>query len=266
MKIGILYICTGKYSIFWRDFYLSMEKNFINNSEKHYFVFTDSPEIYFEKENSRIHKIYQADLRWPNNTLMRFHIFLSHEKEFSSMNYIFFFNANLLILEKITSEEFLPQKNDNLVATNHPGFYNKNRQKFTYENNKKSNAFINQNEGKYYLAGGLNGGKTNSFINAMKTMRHNINVDKENNIIAKWHDESHWNKYLIDRSDVKILTPSYLYPEGWSIPFQTKILIRDKNKYGGHSLLRNKKEGLYRKSRLEFKRYLNKLKSFIEFK
>lgn len=241
MKIGILYICTGKYSIFWKDFYLSMEKNFIKNSEKHYFVFTDNSKIDFEEDNPRIHRIYQEDLGWPNNTLMRFHIFLKQEKELENMDYLFFFNANLLIEKEIIGSEFLPIS-ENLLATIHPGFYNKKRTLFTYENNKKSTAFINKNQGEYYFAGGLNGGKTKAFIEAMKSIRDNVDTDNKNNIIAKWHDESHWNKYLLNRIDIKILQPSYLYPEGWSLPFSSIILIRDKNKYGGHNLLRNKKE------------------------
>ncbi len=255
-KIGILYICTGKYSIFWKDFYLSMEEKFIVDSEKHYFVFTDSPEIAFDKENPHIHKIYQDNLGWPNNTLKRFHIFLNHEKEFSGMDYLFFFNANLLVLEKISSEEFLPTGNEKLVATLHPGFYNKNRKKFTYENNKKSIAFISKDQGQYYFAGGLNGGKATYFIEAMKVMRDNVDTDKKNGIVAKWHDESHWNKYLIDRQDLKILEPSYLYPEGWTLPFNQIILIRDKNRYGGHSVLRNEKIN-------KLKMYYMKIKDII---
>ncbi|MES2416414.1 MAG: glycosyl transferase, partial [Patescibacteria group bacterium] len=62
MKIGILYICTGNYTIFWKEFYLSIEKNFINDIEKHYFVFTDNDQIDFENENPNIHRIYQKDL------------------------------------------------------------------------------------------------------------------------------------------------------------------------------------------------------------
>ncbi|HAQ02955.1 TPA: glycosyl transferase family 6 [Candidatus Nomurabacteria bacterium] len=262
MKIGILYICTGKYSIFWKDFYLSMEEKFISDVEKHYFVFTDNPTIDFENENRRIHRIYQRDLGWPDNTLMRFNTFLQIEEELLNMDYLFFFNANLIIKEKITSEEFLPTGNENLVATLHPGFYNKNRKKFTYENNRKSTAFINKNEGEHYFAGGLNGGKTADFIEAMKTMRDNVDIDKKNNIIAKWHDESHWNKYLINRSNIKILPPSYLYPEGWKLPFPPIILIRDKNKYGGHALLRNEKVN---KFKVYYSKIKNKLYKIIKF-
>src|SRR3989339_1026579 len=267
MKIGILYICTGKYSIFWKDFYLSMEEKFISDVEKHYFVFTDNPTIDFENENRRIHRIYQRDLGWPDNTLMRFNTFLQIEEELLNMDYLFFFNANLIIKEKITSEEFLPTGNENLVATLHPGFYNKNRKKFTYENNRKSTAFINKNEGEHYFAGGLNGGKTADFIEAMKTMRDNVDIDKKNNIIAKWHDESHWNRYVLNRTDVKILPPSYLYPEGWPLPFNPIILIRDKNKYGGHAILRSIKVNKFKVHFLKMKKIFHKFyNKYLEFK
>ena len=63
MKIAILYICTGKYNIFWKDFYTSCEKNFIPNSEKHYFVFTDAENIDFEKVNSLFPKLYYEDYK-----------------------------------------------------------------------------------------------------------------------------------------------------------------------------------------------------------
>lgn len=262
MKIGILYICTGKYSIFWKDFYLSMEEKFISNAEKHYFVFTDNSEIDFEKDNPNIHRIYQENLGWPGNTLMRFDIFLKIEKELINMDYLFFFNANLLIEKEITEIEFIPTNNYNLLATVHPGFYNKSRDKFTYEINKNSSAYIPKNQGAYYFAGGLNGGKTLPFIEAMREMNNNIIIDKQKNIVALWHDESHWNKYLAERSDVKMISPSYLYPEGWDLPFELKILIRDKNKWGGHSLLRNEEVSKFKNT---FNRIKSKIKEIIYF-
>jgi glycosyltransferase involved in cell wall biosynthesis len=240
-KIGILYICTGNYTLFWKEFYLSMEKNFITDAEKHYFVFTDSTTIDFENENPCIHRIHQNDLGWPDNTLKRFHMFLKHENVLQSMDYLFFFNANLQVLKNVTSDEFLPHGDETLVATLHPGFFNKERSKFTYENNPKSKAYISKDQGTYYFAGGLNGGITGHFIDAIKIMMENVDTDESSNITAIWHDESHWNKYLIDRNDVKILQPSYLYPEGWDIPFDQIIRVRDKNKYGGHNKLRKEK-------------------------
>ncbi|MDR3168433.1 MAG: hypothetical protein LBU27_01345 [Candidatus Peribacteria bacterium] len=101
MKIGILYICTGKYDIFRKDFYLSCEKYLLKNHEIHYFVRTDAKVIFDEYQNHRIHKFYQENLGRPNNTLKRFHIFLSQESELQEMDYLFFMNANLEIKTEI---------------------------------------------------------------------------------------------------------------------------------------------------------------------
>jgi len=260
MKIGILYICTGKYTIFWRDFYLSCEKYFIKNVEKEYFVFTDSPEIDFENENKNIHRVYQENLGWPGNTLFRFEIFLRSEKKFSDLDYLFFCNANLLFLNPVSSGDFLPLEDDNLVATLHPGYYKKKRKKYTYESNKFSTAYIPRDRGEYYFAGGLNGGKTKSFLKAIKVMKDNIEEDFSNNIVAVWHDESHWNKYLVGRNDVKILSPSYLYPEGKEMPFKKIVLVRNKKKFGGHDFIRGDKVNFFKKLS---KKIINKIKIWL---
>lgn len=241
MKIGILYICTGNYTIFWKDFYLSCEKNFINEHEKHYFVFTDKPEIEFENENINIHKIYQENLGWPFNTLKRYSIFLRNEEKIKKMDFIFYLNANVLFLKEITTEEFLPLNHYSLVGCLHPGFYNKSPNKYTYENRSASRAYLKNDVGKYYFAGGINGGKTKEFIECIKILNKNIEDDLNNQIIAKWHDESHWNHYLNNNlNKIKILSPAYLYPENSLLPFPKKILIRDKRSLGGHSKLRGK--------------------------
>ena len=112
-KFWILYICTWEYDIFWKEFYESCEKNLLIDwdFEKHYFVWTDSKII---KWNERIHKFYQANMWWPNNTLKRFHLFLSQERELEKMDYLFFFNANLEIKLPIW-QEILPKTNDMVV-------------------------------------------------------------------------------------------------------------------------------------------------------
>jgi len=256
MKIGILYICTGKYTVFWKDFYLSCEKNFIPEAEKHYFVFTDSPELAFEKENKNIYRIYQENLGWPDNTLKRYEIFLKFKEKIEQVDYLFYLNANLLFLKEIIAEEFLPQGQEELVGCLHPGYYNKPVEKFTYENNPKSKAYIPKKTGKYYFAGGINGGKTDCFVEVMEVLSKNIVEDLNNNIIAKWHDESHWNWYLNNHiNSVKILTPSYLYHDKLKLPFEPKMILRDKKDFGGHSKLRNK---------LELRLLINSFKDLIK--
>jgi len=39
--------------------------------------------------------------------------------------------------------------------------------------------------------------------------------------MALWHDESHWNRYLLDHPPSKIVTPAYVFPETCLNPTST---------------------------------------------
>ena len=110
-KMGILYICTGPYVLFWEDFYKSFEKNFLPNTKKQYYVFTDTDKIYGEG-NENITKYSLKNLPWPLITLFRFDTFLSIKEDLLVCDYLMFSNANMVCSTLITEEEFLPQKNE----------------------------------------------------------------------------------------------------------------------------------------------------------
>jgi hypothetical protein len=145
----------------------------------------------------------------------------------------------MLFTEKI-SEEILPTQEKPLVLTRHPGYFDKKRLEFPYEKNQESIAYIHDNEGLFYFMGGLNGGRKKEYLTLIDELESRIEHDKKNNIIAIWHDESQLNRYAIDlQEQIKVLHPSYGYPEGKYIPFPPKIIIRDKTRHGGHDFLRN---------------------------
>jgi hypothetical protein len=235
MKIGILYICTGKYDAFWDGFHKSAELYLLNGVEKHYFVFTDSKKL---QSSGNIHVVFQERLGWPKDTLMRFHIFHSVAEQLKKMDYLFFFNANYTFVKNITQQELLPVQADNfLVGQLHPVAYHKKRKDFDYESNADSTAYISSAEGVFYYAGGLIGGRTPEFLKMCIQLKSNIDKDLTKNIIAKWHDESHINKYF-SHIVPKKLHPGYCYPQGWFLPFERKTLLLDKNKFGGHAFMR----------------------------
>jgi hypothetical protein len=235
-KIAILYIATGRYVVFWKDFFKSSEEFLLPNTEKHYFIFTDKDDVF--PINKRVHLIKQKKLGWPKDTLMRFSMFLKIEDVLKEFDYIYFFNANLKIVDIIYENDFLPKKESELVVVQHPGFFNKSRDLFDYETNKESLAYIPNNKGEFYIAGGLNGGTASSYLKLIKSINKNTIKDYSKNIIAKWHDESHLNKYIINKK-VKLLDAGFLFPEFNNIPFKKKIIVRDKNCVGGHLWLRS---------------------------
>jgi hypothetical protein len=239
MKIGVLYICTGKYVLYWKQFYESMESLFLPGHEKDYFVFTDAPSIEYEQKNN-VHRLFQQKQEWPYPTLLRFQMFLKVEKELEKMDYIFFLNANMKVIDTIKENDVLPDpiKDDGLVVVLHSGFYKAHTRRLPYERKqKKSLAYMT--EGKYYVQGSFNGGTTAAYLALVRQMEKNIQSDLDKNIIAVWHDESHLNRYVADKHP-KILSPAFAYSEGAHLEFKPRILMLDKRKLGGHKHMRGK--------------------------
>jgi hypothetical protein len=249
--IAILYICTGKYILFWKNFYESAEKHLLHNYEKHYFVFTDNSEI-FMGHLPNIHIQYQQALPWPYPTLYRFKFFKSIQEQLKQFDFTYFFNANCRIFQDIDAVNFLPMDNEHLVVTQHPGFWDAPLHKFTYEYNPLSMAYIQPGQGEIYVSGGLNGGETSNYLTFIETCFQYTQTDIEKGIIALWHDESYLNKYIIGKK-IKILHPGFFYPEGKELPFEKMVHIENKKiiikGYGKYSIIHkiNKKIALIRK-------------------
>ena len=228
LHVAILYICTGKYSVFWEEFYRSTEKYFLRKSAVEYYVFTDADKLYDEDRNVRIHRIKQENLGWPGNTLFRFRMFVSIEEKLEDYDYLFFLNANTVCRQEITEKEFLPTEQD-LLVVQHPGYYNCSVWRMPYEHRRISSASIPRSRGRDYVYGAVNGGKRAAFLAMARELDDEIRRDYEKGIIAKWHDESHLNHYVWKHGNYKLLTPAYAYPENYQLPFEMKIMTIDKS-------------------------------------
>jgi hypothetical protein len=230
MKIAILYICTGKYSIFWNDFYKSSEKFLLTDHSKYYFVFTDSDEI---AAVGRIHKIYQSKRGFPLDSLLRFEMFMTIREVLKSYDYIFFFNSNIQFISPVGNEILPDDSQGGLVGFLHPGYYNKRVFWFPYEKRKKSTAYISPQTGKLkYYMGAANGGRSKDYLKLIETCYMNTQSDLQKGTMAIYHDESHLNRYLAGKQILE-LSPAYLYPEDSNLEFDPKVLIVNKAKHGG---------------------------------
>lgn len=222
--IGILYICTGPYYLFWKDFFESFEKNFLREYKKIYFVFTDNENVY-QCNNPRVKVIPIKNLPWPLITLFRFNYFLQIEDELSECDYLMFSNANMICGVEIKPNEFLPRENkgEKISVTLHPGYYAKSKLYYPYERNKKSKAYIPWNCGEKYVIGAMYCGVRQDFLKMSKELSLNIEEDLKNNIIASWHDESHLNRYILNKNKIRFLSPEYCFPVGMNVNYSKKI-------------------------------------------
>lgn len=227
-SIAILYICTGKYTVFWPNFFQSAETYLLPGFEKQYFVFTDADTLE-GMETQRVHRIPQEALEWPYPTLYRFRFFHRIREQLQPYDYCYFFNSNCRLVQPIRAADFLPEDHE-LVVTNHPYYWNKKNRKFTYERNPQSAAYIPSGQGTIYAAGGLNGGKTSTYLSYIDTCLNYLQQDESRNIIPVWHDESYLNRYLQDHP-FKVLHPGYLYPAEITLPFDKMIHLEDKAQF-----------------------------------
>ena len=227
VKVGVLYICTGPYEAFWKVFYDSMNSNLMPETKRTYYVFTDAEKIYKEEDDDVI-RIKIENKPWPLVTLLRFHTFLGIEEQLKENDYLLFSNANLACNRRIDSKEILPEGKDRLFFTIHPGYFNRKPREYVYERRRESTAYIPYNCGSHYVIGAFFGGKTDAFLEMCHKLVKNTDEDLKKNIIARWHDESQINRYIIGRNDVKLLPPSYCYPCGFEIDYENVIYAMDK--------------------------------------
>jgi hypothetical protein len=224
--IGILYIATGKYKLFFKNFYSSMFENFLIDVQKEIIVFTDEIEYFPNYKNVKFIKIDHND--FPLDSLLRFRFFNKNKELLSQYTKLIFFNSNMIVIDKIQYCDFFQNDNSfNFLAVNHPGWFNKTPQEFPYEQRPELECFCNRNDGKFYYQGCLFAGKTKDFLLMCEYLDNMIIKDLKKNLIAVWHDESYLNKFFTIEQPF-VLSPSFAYPEFWQLPFDKKIIQLEK--------------------------------------
>lgn len=214
-KIAIITIATGKYISLFNHLQKSIFDKFLIGHEKTIFLFTDND--YNQNNNIKVKKILH--LPWPLNTLLRFNYFDSITVELKEYDLIYYIDSDIIVHD-IIDKEIFPNNFNEIVCAEHFWEF---KCLYPYETNKNSSAYVDINNPTFnpeYCQACFFGAYTNVFLKMTDELRNNINLDLKNNIIAKWHDESHFNKYLLNIPK-KILNNSYTHPT--SIPLNENL-------------------------------------------
>lgn len=236
MKVAICFIGTGKYLNFLPKYYENIHEYFLPGTEKTFLVFTDGEGDFPEDV-----KVYaQNHLEWPYITLKRFETIQKARKEIEKNDWFVFIDADALVVDRITTEEFFDQTKS-FFGVHHPCHFLKmpphDRFPGAFETNKVSNASVKESDDlSVYYQGCLWGGKVPDIIELIDELAKRTNEDLEKNVIAVWHDESHLNKFFVENKEkVHTLGSEYAYPEIFSdyCDFEPKIvhLAKDNSKY-----------------------------------
>lgn len=241
MRIAILYIGTGRYTVFWKDFYKSCEKFFAKGIEKQYFFFTDSKDFF--KNNGNLTIVPIENYGWPLIACHRYKILNMIKNQLKDFDCTFFFNGNMEFIKKVSLEELLPTEEEGGIIAPLHSVNKKNRgDSLPFERNPKSQAYVPYGTEHKYYHSGLLGGLIPQFLEMCNACEKMTDIDLSNNIIPTVHDESIFNKYILNHK-YKEISNNYIFPPDgkpfWKF-FPVKIIQRDKCKlkYGGHAYLR----------------------------
>jgi hypothetical protein len=226
--VKVFSIATNNYHEFEESFCKSFENNFLPSYKKEFIIFTDNLDLDIYKKIKNITPIYMEHRPWPYITLSRYQKITENFDIINERDLCIFADIDLEVANKIENIEC-----KKYFGVNHPGNYNTNLN-MCLERNFSSEAYVDIEslpKTYKYIQGCFWGGIGSYFKEMVLKLQSSVKKDLDNNIVARWHDESHLNKFCIENiKDFNILDSSYAYPEKWNLPFLEKNIIhKDKS-------------------------------------
>ncbi len=197
MKTALLLIATGsRYHSYVQQLLESAEK-FLTPHRT--FLWTDEGGRY-----DGVQTFSKPGEGYPNETLHRYQTILTQESILLAYDQLFYCDADMRFVAPVGEEIF----SNGITATEHPGYVGLRGDP---ETRPQSTAYLPNPRA--YFCGGFVGGATEPFLRMATRIAYAIRVDDSNGILAKWHDESHLNRYLFANPPAKVLTPEYCWPD-----------------------------------------------------
>ena len=210
-KVSLLLIATGRYKTFLSRVISDARQHFLRKHDVEIVVFTDD----VDAAPAGTRAVHVTRKGFPGDSMYRFHYFLSDEANLRQRDYLFYVDVDPYIMRDVDEKALLVP--EGLVATRHlheiGGEWGKGL-KGSPETDPKSTAAIPEDAVMHgYYAGGFQGGRSDAYLAAAREIATAIDTDTDNNVVAKWHDESHWNKYLHNNPPAATVGQAYVFPE-----------------------------------------------------
>jgi len=226
-SIGILMIATNDYIERWKTVAQDLEE--VAFKEKEFVsihLFTNevlSARAFSEQQMGRIKlTIHEIDgWGWPEATLFRYKFFQDFS-EFIKEDFLVYLDSDMRVKDDLDDETKYLLPGDGIGVVRHPGYFifskwTRLREYFSnpsialsdiksgfrnswklgaWETNIHSLAYVPRSHRKTYVHGAIWFGYREDFLALCYSLAQNIKLDLNNNVIAKWHDESHLNNYI----------------------------------------------------------------------
>jgi GR25 family glycosyltransferase involved in LPS biosynthesis len=217
-KVAILNIATNKYTCFVDRHHRECNTRFLRAHHVEFFLFTDRTSEFpdnYTAYGDPLHVVHVDHEPWPMPTLKRFEFVMTQEEALKEFDYICYIDIDYGIHEPVNGEDIF---SEGFTAVRHltdiTGVKVDDNRLGSPEIRPESTACIYPHEKTVaYYVGGFYLGTKDAFLKAFREMKSMVQKDLDNNIIAKCHDESMLQRYLLDNPPARTLSQSYVYPE-----------------------------------------------------
>lgn len=237
-EVAVFSIATNGYLYYYEKMIDSFFKVCNSSIEIEFHLFTDdlveAHKIANRYSNISIH-VHEIDsYGWPEATLLRYEIYKKHLSSIHAKNFMHL-DADMLFIGDIFGNFSELVETNAMSLVRHPGFYRESNSIFrtwrslglkqflsdliglikygalgTWETNRKSTAFTPRRLRRLYYCGGIWIGPSKAFRSFIDVNSKNVATDLSANFIAKWHDESHLNKWSTMNNFIE-LSPSFCF-------------------------------------------------------
>lgn len=253
---SVVTIATGRYVEFIDQLAAGLE----GGRADQLFVLTNDPGMLerrdWKQRVLRVRALPLGHMAWPYPTLWRYHSLGSYKDFFvSETDGLIYMDSDMSVVGPI--DELWEES---LFAVVHPGHWDPSPISLPHCSDPASRAFVPIEKRHFYVAGGVQGGNASAYLDAVSECREAILTDYRNRVMATWHDESHWNAYVVDKADrIAVLPARYCWPESWAVPDRADlqvpaILALDKDHHRLRGTVPSRQESLRKLARRALRR------------
>jgi hypothetical protein len=162
-------------------------------------------------------------MAWPYATLLRYRALCAYRDILEAEDVLLHVDADMRFVDDVDIGGL-----EGTMAVQHPGYVSSSPTDFPYERRSESLCYIPVGHGEQYYAGGVQGGRADSYLLACARMADWIHEDLSKGIVPTWHDESAWNKNCHLHPPTLTLPARYCSPEYSNDP-EAIIVALDKD-------------------------------------
>ncbi len=226
VTVGVMSVATNLYLDYWKSMVQSAEIISKPEDEVTFFVFTDNlseAEIFARGlKNVKVRAFEINPYRWPEATLLRYQIFASRMDQMNT-DVLMHLDADMLISKNPWARVKQKLDSEKVCLVSHPGYWRPigSRRIWLYvchpllayrdlrirmrqgglgawESDPISTAYVPRKFRRNYFCGGTWFGTHDAIKELVFILSQQVTADLGKHYIAKWHDESHINRWAIE--------------------------------------------------------------------